>query len=140
MQFNPRKKRRVLINITSLIDVLFLLLIFFMVTSTFLEQPGMKLELPSAESAEVARIEKLVLHIRSDDEVVFNGLPVALDDLEETMRAALSEIEDRTLVLNADRTVQHGTVVRVMDISKKLGLERLVIGIKAQEDGGTRAR
>ncbi len=134
MEFNPKKKRRVLINITSLIDVMFLLLIFFMVTSTFLDQPGMKLELPSAESAEVARVEKLVLYISSDEAVVFNDQSVALDDLEETMRAALSEIEDRTLVLNADKTVQHGTVIRVMDIAKKLGLERLVIGIKMEED------
>ena len=134
MEFNPKKKRRVLINITSLIDVMFLLLIFFMVTSTFLDQPGMKLELPSAESAEVARVEKLVLYISSDDAVVFNDQSVALDDLEETMRAALSEIEDRTLVLNADKSVQHGTVIRVMDIAKKLGLERLVIGIKMKED------
>ena len=134
MEFNPKKKRRVLINITSLIDVMFLLLIFFMVTSTFLDQPGMKLELPSAESAEVARVEKLVLYISSDEAVVFNDQSVALDDLEETMRAALSEIEDRTLVLNADKSVQHGTVIRVMDIAKKLGLERLVIGIKMEED------
>lgn len=134
MEFNAKKKRRVLINITSLIDVMFLLLIFFMVTSTFLDQPGMKLELPSAESAEVARIEKLVLYISSDEEVVFNDQPVALDDLEETMLAALSEIEERTLVLNADKSVQHGTVIRVMDIAKKIGLEKLVIGIKMKED------
>jgi len=133
VEFNPKKKRRVLINITSLIDVMFLLLIFFMVTSTFLDQPGMKLELPSAESAEVARVEKLVLYISSDEEVVFNDQPVSLDDLEETMLAALSEIEDRTLVLNADKSVQHGTVIRVMDIAKKLGLEKLVIGIKMKE-------
>ena len=134
MEFNPKKKRRVLLNIPSLIDVMFLLLIFFMVTSTFMEQPGMKLELPSAESAEVARVEKLVLYISSDDEVVFNGQPVALDDLEETMLAALSDIEDRTLVLNADKSVQHGTVIRVMDIAKKIGLEKLVIGIKMKEE------
>ena len=133
MEFNPKKKRRVMINITSLIDVMFLLLIFFMVTSTFLDQPGMKLELPSAESAEVARIEKLVLYISSDEEVVFNDQPVSLDDLEETMLAALSEIEDRTLVLNADKSVQHGTVIRVMDIAKKIGLKKLVIGIKMKE-------
>ena len=133
MEFNPKKKRRVMINVTSLIDVMFLLLIFFMVTSTFLDQPGMKLELPSAESAEVARVEKLVLYISSDNEVVFNGTPVALDDLEETMLAALSDIEDRTLVLNADKAVQHGTVIRVMDIAKKIGLEKLVIGIKMKE-------
>ncbi len=134
MEFNPKKKRQVLINITSLIDVMFLLLIFFMVTSTFLEQSGMKLELPSAESAEVARVEKLVLYISSDEQVVFNDQPVALDDLEETMLAALSDIEDRTLVLNADKAVQHGTVIRVMDIAKKIGLEKLVIGVKMKEE------
>jgi biopolymer transport protein ExbD len=105
-----------------------------MVTSTFLEQPGMKLELPSAESAEVARVEKLVLYISSDDQVVFNDEPVSLDDLEDTMLAALTDIEDRTLVLNADKTVQHGTVIRVMDIAKKIGLEKLVIGIKMEEE------
>lgn len=132
MEFKPKKKRRVLINITSLIDVMFLLLIFFMVTSTFLDQPGMKLELPSAESAEVARIEKLVLYVSSDDTVVFNDESIALDDLEKTLRAAMSEIEDRTLVLNADRAVQHGTVIRVMSTAKKLGLERLVIGVKME--------
>ncbi len=134
MEFNPKKKRRVMINVTSLIDVMFLLLIFFMVTSTFLDRPGMKLELPSAESAEVARVEILVLYISSDNEVVFNGTPVALDDLEETMLAAISDIEDRTLVLNADKSVQHGTVIRVMDIAKKIGLEKLVIGIKMKEE------
>jgi biopolymer transport protein ExbD len=134
VEFNPKKKRRVMINVTSLIDVMFLLLIFFMVTSTFLDRPGMKLELPSAESAEVARVEKLVLYISSDNEVVFNGTPVALDDLEETMLAAISDIEDRTLVLNADKSVQHGTVIRVMDIAKKIGLEKLVIGIKMKEE------
>jgi biopolymer transport protein ExbD len=134
VEFNPKKKRRVMINVTSLIDVMFLLLIFFMVTSTFLDRPGMKLELPSAESAEVARVEKLVLYISSDNEVVFNGTPVALDDLEEMMLAAISDIEDRTLVLNADKSVQHGTVIRVMDIAKKIGLEKLVIGIKMKEE------
>ena len=134
MQFNPKKKRRVIINITAPLDVMFLLLIFFMVTSTFIDRPGMKLELPSAQSAEVARVEKLVLYIGSDDEVILNDQPVSMDDLEETMRAAMSELEDRTLVLNADKTVQHGTVIRVMDIAKKLGLKKLVIGVKMKKE------
>lgn len=133
MEFKPKKKRRVLINITSLIDVMFLLLIFFMVTSTFLDQPGMKLDLPTADSAEVARVEKLVLFISSDEQIVFNDKPVSLDDLEETMRESMSEIEDRTLVLNADKAVQHGTVIRVMEIAKDLGLKKLVFGIKMKE-------
>ncbi len=135
MQFKLKSKRRVVINITSLIDVLFLLLIFFMVTSTFLEQPGMKLELPSARSAETAMVEKLVLFIGPDGRIVFNDQTVALGDLEAVMKEALPTAKEKTLVLKADRTVQHGTVVTVMDIAKRVGLTKLVVGTTIDESG-----
>lgn len=134
MQFSPKPKRRVIINITSLIDVLFLLLIFFMVTSTFLEQPGMKLELPSAQSAEVARVEKLVLFIAANGDIVFNDHVVPIDSLEIVMTDAIPLVEDKTLVLKADKTVPHGTVVKVMDIAKRVGLKKLVVGTKIEEE------
>ena len=133
MQFSIKKKRRVTINITSLIDVLFLLLIFFMVTSTFLEQPGMRLELPSARSAEAARLEKLVLYIGPTGEIVFNDRTVALDSLEYIMAKAVPLATDKTLVLKADKVVQHGTVVKVMDIAKRVGLEKLVVGTTIED-------
>ncbi len=133
MQFKLKSKRRVIINITSLIDVLFLLLIFFMVTSTFLEQPGMKLELPSAQSSETAKVEKLVLFIGPGGEIVFNDQTVALGDLEAVMADALPSVKERTLVLKADKTVQHGTVVTVMDIAKRVGLTKLVVGTTIEE-------
>lgn len=135
MQFSIKPKRRVTINITSLIDVLFLLLIFFMVTSTFLEQPGMKLELPSAKSAEVSQVENLVLYIGPGGEIVFNDQAVSLDDLETMMKDAVPLAEGKTLVLKADKTVQHGIVVRVMDIAKRVGMKKLVVGTTTDEAG-----
>ena len=134
LQFNIKKKRRVMINITSLIDVLFLLLIFFMVTSSFLEQPGMKLELPSARSAEAARLEKLILYIGAGGEIVFNDRIVGLDSLEQVLAEAVPQVGDKTLVLKADRTVQHGTVVTVMDIARRVGMEKLVVGTKIEDE------
>ncbi len=134
MQFNEKRRRRVIINITSLIDVLFLLLIFFMVTSTFLEQPGMKLELPSAQSAEVSQVEKLVLFIGPGGEIVFNDQTVALDDLEGVMKDAVPQAKNKTLVLKADKAARHGTVVTVMDIAKRAGLEKLVVGTTMEEE------
>jgi len=134
LQFNTKKKRRVMINITSLIDVLFLLLIFFMVTSSFLEQPGMKLELPSARSAEAARFEKLILYIGPGGEIVFNDRIVGLDSLEQVLAEAVPQAGDKTLVLKADRTVQHGTVVTVMDIARRVGMEKLVVGTKIEDE------
>lgn len=134
MQFSVKPKRRVIINITSLIDVLFLLLIFFMVTSTFLEHPGMKLELPSAESAEAARVDELVLFIGAGGEIVFDDKSVPIDSLEILLAGVVPLVEDKTLVLKADKTVQHGTVVRVMDIAKRVGLKKLVVGTRIEKE------
>ena len=134
MQFNEKRRRRVIINITSLIDVLFLLLIFFMVTSTFLEQPGMKLELPSAKSAEISQVEKLVLYIGPGGEIVFNDRAVTLDELPGAIEEAVPQAAEKTLVLRADKTVQHGTVVAVMDIAKRAGLTKLVVGTTMEEE------
>ncbi|MCU0639463.1 MAG: biopolymer transporter ExbD [Candidatus Krumholzibacteria bacterium] len=130
MQFSEKPKRRVIISVTSLIDVMFLLLIFFMVTSTFLEQAGMKLDLPSARSAETTVTRRLVLFIGADNSLVLGDRPVPIDSLEALMAEAASSSEDGTLVLNADKTVQHGTVIRVMDIAKRAGMKRLVVGTK----------
>lgn len=134
MQFKDKPKRRVIINITSLIDVLFLLLIFFMVTSTFLEQPGIKLELPSAKSASAERVEDLVLFLGAGGEIVFEDRAVPADSLETVMREAVSRSGERTLVLKADRAVPHGDVVRVMGMARSAGLMTLVVGTKVEED------
>ena len=130
MRFSEKPKRRVIISVTSLIDVMFLLLIFFMVTSTFLEQAGMKLDLPSARSAETTVTRRLVLFIGADNSLVLGDRPVSIDDLEAVMAEAAASSEDGTLVLNADKTVQHGMVIKVMDIAKRAGMKRLVVGTK----------
>ena len=81
MQFRTRRKRSVLINITSLIDVLFLLLIFFMVSSTFLEQPGIKLELPYAQSAVVIEQKDYVLFVNKQDNTKLKMLVMRHKDI-----------------------------------------------------------
>ena len=128
MQFRNKIKKRVIINITSLIDVLFLLLIFFMVSSTFLEQPGMKLELPKAKSAEVTRLENLVIYVSADSEIIFNDRPVNIDSLGIILRNIVPKTEGKTLILKADEKVQHGLVIKIMDIAKQAGLKKLVVG------------
>ena len=133
MQFRTRPKRKVLINITPLIDVLFLLLIFFMVSSTFLEQPGIKLELPHADSAVVVEQKDYVLFVDKKGKMFLNDKEVVMTDLEAKMKEALPEMKDSALVLKADQDVSHGVVVRIMDIVKKSGVKKLIIGTKLQE-------
>lgn len=133
MQFKKKQKRKPILNVTSLIDVLFLLLIFFMVSSTFLEQPGIKLELPSAQSAAVVEQKDYTLFVDKDGKMFLNRDEVNTENLEAKLKAALSEMEDGALILKADQDVKHGIVVRVMDIAKRSGVKKLVIGTKLDD-------
>lgn len=132
MQFHEKKTRKVIINITSLIDVLFLLLIFFMVSSTFVEQPGMKLELPESKSSTTERIKELVLEINPDQTMILNQQAVTLENLEQKFKDLLPSLEEKSLVLKADKTVPHGTVVKVMDLAKLSGLDKLIIATQME--------
>ena len=134
MQLFVKKRRRVIINITSLIDVLFLLLIFFIMSSSFIYQPGMKLELPESRSATSEKMKELILEMREDGRITLNQEPARLDNLEELFEQALPSLEEKTLVIKADTHVPHGDVVKAMDVAKLSGLEKLVIATKSKSD------
>ena len=134
MQFKEEKKKSIGINITSLIDVMFILLIFFMVSSSFVEQPGMKLDLPSTKSQEVARVDNLILYVAEDGSVFLNEQPVSLDSLALVIESSIPNIKEKTLILKADKSAQHGLIVRIMDVAKQSGLEKLVIGTRVEDE------
>ena len=133
MQFKVKQKRKVMLNITSLIDVLFLLLIFFMVSSTFLEQPGIKLELPHAQSSEVVRQKDYTLFVDKEGKMFLNSDPIDLKALEAKLKEVLPKMEDGALILKADQDASHGIVVRIMDVAKRSGVKKLVVGTKIEE-------
>ncbi len=135
MRIHDKPKRKVQINVTSLIDVLFILLIFFMVSSTFLEQPGMKLELPKAKSAQVEQIDNLIIYVDRRMQIFLNDKPVAVDRLENQLRDTIADNESPTLVLRADKEVPHGLVVTIMDVAKQVGVKRLVVGTEVDRGG-----
>ncbi|GAB4370958.1 MAG: hypothetical protein Kow0042_13460 [Calditrichia bacterium] len=121
------KKSRSLLNVTPLIDVLFILIIFFAVSSTFLEQPGIKLALPEAKKTDLQKIEKAVLFITSDQKLLFRDKEITIEDLPPILKDAMDQSLDRSLIVNADKEVAHGFVVKIMDIARQNGVEKLVI-------------
>ena len=127
MQFRNKPPRRVVFNITSMIDVIFMLLMFFVVTSSFLEKPGIKLELPSAKSSETVRIEKYILYVSADGNFSLNDENVKEDELQAKIAAALPSMAEGTLTLYADKKTQHGSVVRAMDAARLAGVKKLVV-------------
>ncbi|RKY85001.1 biopolymer transporter ExbD [candidate division KSB1 bacterium] len=130
MEFKEKKKRKIFINITSLIDVMFLLLIFFMVTSTFIEKPGMDLELPDAETAVLKEVKDLVLTIDRKERVFINGEPVDINNVPSAFYAQYKKNPQIALIIEADKRVDYGLVVSIMDIAKKTGIKKLILATK----------
>ena len=133
MRLETGRRRKTLINVTSLIDVVFLLLIFFVVTSTFLEQPGLDLTLPEAGSAEPAPREEIDLRVRSDGTIELDGAAVGIEDLRDRIEQALSDGETDRVLLEADARVSHGLVVQVMDAARSAGAAGLTVATRPPE-------
>ncbi len=134
MQFLTKTRRRVIINITSLIDVLFLLLIFFIVSSTFLEQPGMKLDLPETTRKEPMRMEGYTLFIMTDGSMYLNEESITMENLSTTLKEIAPALEEKGLILKADETIRYGLVVEVMDIAKQSGITKLIVATELKKD------
>ena len=135
MQFKEARKKSSPINITSLIDVLFILLIFFMVTSHFIDQPGMKLELPETKTHEITRVENFSVFVSKDGEIFLNNQPVTLDDLGAELVRQVPEANQKALVLKADKLASHGLIIQVMDAAKQSGFKKIVIGTQTDVSG-----
>lgn len=130
MEFKTKKKKGTIINITSLIDVLFLLLIFMMVSSTFIEEPGIKLDLPETQSAPSVKKSEYILSVKSDGSLFLNEKSLSLDELAENLKITLAEMKDESLILKGDTNLPYGQVVKIMDIVKKSGVKKLIIATR----------
>jgi biopolymer transport protein ExbD len=116
------------IELSPLIDVVFQLLIFFVVTTTFLSDTGIPLELPDAETGQQERIEEeLAVRISADGAVHFQGDLVSLADLESRMQQARDESPDQALTIYGDGSVDYETVVKVMDVGRRVGVPGIVL-------------
>jgi len=132
MNIRPqRNDERVDINLTPLIDVVFLLLIFFMVSTTFDRHAKLKVELPEA-SAKITQQQQdpVVLSIDAKGNYFINDRQLVntkLETLKIALRKTVADKEDVSLVLRADAKTPHQSVVRAMDAASQLGLTRLSI-------------
>jgi len=115
------------IDATPMADIVFLLLIFFMLSSTFIIQPGLKIKLPSAVTSEVELTKNIVLNITEEGYIFLDDTPTNILELPSSLNAALSKQEEKVVIIKADESVRHGFIVKIMDVAKLSGAERLVI-------------
>lgn len=113
------------IDIVPLIDVLFLLLIFFMVTTSFTFQSSINVKLPKAVTSDMIKEENLVMTITSENVVYLNNTVTTLKELEDTLTKLKSK--DHQLLIKADRRTSVGRIVDVWDLCRKIGLDHINI-------------
>lgn len=126
-----KKDEGVEVNLTPLIDVVFLLLIFFMVSSTFDRHAKLKVQLPQADAqVQQATDDPIVLSIDAKGKYYIDDLQVVneqLDTLKMALQKTVGERSNVTLLLRADGRTEHQSVVRAMDAAAQLGLTKLSI-------------
>jgi len=120
-------------NMISLTDIIFLLLVFFLLSSTFVLQPGVKVKLPVATTSDVSSEKSIVVSIAKDGGVYINDELVNKIELGARLRQKLMDIGNPIIVLRADKAVIIENLVEVMDIAKVAGAQKFVIATAPKE-------
>lgn len=139
MNLRPRRRGDPEINLTSLIDVVFLLLLFFILTTSFNRESALRIDLPKAsEQATVEEQKPIMLSIDAAGEFYVDGRQVVntqVESLKRVLRAALGERKDPPLIISADAKTPHQAVVTAMDAARQVGLIHLSIATKEPAGG-----
>ena len=131
MRFRTKRREEPSVEITPLIDVVFLLLLFFMVTTQFISLPGIKLTLPGIKPGKsVTATDKIEIQITTAGDLYVAGNPVAGPDLGEAVKKETRDPESAVVVLMADENVTHGRIVGIMDILRAHGVKRVVLAAR----------
>ena len=133
MKIETRYKRISALNPISIADIVLLLLIFFLLTSTFVIQQGIKVKLPKAFSEESATADRIMITMTEKGQLFLEDGLVGLDNLEVLLRETVEELGNPLVVIRADRTIIIEKVVRVMDITREAGATKLLIATEPIE-------
>ncbi len=109
------------INISPLIDVVFILLIFFIVTTVFIEETGVDVNKPRAASAENLEKQAILLAVTASGQVYQGGRSVGIDGVRSVVAAMLESDAATPVIIQGDASANHGTIVKVIDAAKLAG-------------------
>ncbi len=129
MRLFERTKRKPILNLTPLIDILFILIIFFVVSSKIIDNQGVGVVLPESDQGQEQPVNLPVLTMTSDQQLRLNDAPVSQAELAP----ALLRLKDprKTLILKIDERIPHGTVIELMDLVKSSGFQKIAFGTES---------
>ncbi len=121
MEFEGRARIHSHLDIAPLIDIVFLLLVFFMLTSTFLVPEAIELELPESASATVTEITPITVALNATDDLTLNGNTIQLNKLREAIEPLLADKIDAAITLKSDARTEVQQLLKVMDEIRAAG-------------------
>ncbi|RKZ48596.1 MAG: biopolymer transporter ExbD [Gammaproteobacteria bacterium] len=138
MKFQPKQPEELDLNITPLIDVVFLLLIFFMVSTTFDHESEVNITLPKA-SKEIAQAKPDAINVAIDNESrIFINKKELVNSQISTIKEALydisADLEDAPIIISADEETPYQIVIRTMDAARQLGLIKITFATRINEE------
>jgi len=137
MSFRRRIQEAPRVDLTPMIDVVFLLLIFFMISTTFIEQPGLNIDLPVSDSRQLKHTPKEVqVYLTAAGEIYLQREKVTAAELQQHL-AGYDPVRagEMTFLLMADKSVQHGAVIQLMDMARSAGIGHLAIATDTEGAG-----
>lgn len=126
MALRPSNKRNPNFNMSSLTDIIFLLLIFFMLTSNFVTPNGVDLVLPSSNSQALVATEPISVSINNEEVYKINDEEVAFEQLEPQLQTLISTLEAPTIVLYMDKSIAVEKAIEVMNVAKNLQVKMIL--------------
>jgi biopolymer transport protein ExbD len=127
-------KEKVVLDLTPLIDCIFQLLIFFLLTASFITTPNLGVELPKASSKAAPSQEKdLLVVVTREGQIQFERKTISPAALLDRMKAIHKKRPNARVLIQGDRKSYHGTIVKVMDIAKTVGFRRLGVAIQRRQ-------
>ena len=133
MKFNTSSQTISIFSYSSLTDIVFLLVIFFLLTSQFVIQTGVKVKLPGSTTNDQAEQTQLIVTITSGGVVYAGPDETGIDQLPQKLNELKGISEENNLVIRADKTVQIDLVIKVIDAAKSIGIGRFTIETEKEE-------
>jgi len=122
VEFKRRLQPTARVDLIPMIDVVFQLVVFFMVSSTLITRTGLNIDLPAAQSAQEAVSSAVVLSVVSENEIYLGDARLTLPELDAVLAERSEEYADRSISIEADAAITYGTMIAVLDVLRRNGL------------------
>ncbi len=129
-----RYRLRASLDLTPLVDVVLQLILFFMLSSSFVLQPGINIELPKSSAAAPLEKKDLIITIAADNAIFLNQTQVSIDELEGSLIRVKEDYPEGQVLIKPDTRVQTGKLVEVMSICVSGGFEKFGIATQPEPD------